>query len=216
MKCNEDQNRFVIETLDGCKFFHNGTIVQTQNNMKEIRLADVENWGNIAYAEYVLNKEPIQAGAGGFFVVPAGHSDCTPACENTEYSLGSYRAREDGSWIFRGTFMPLYGYCVDGMTNVIVVTGMPHDCAFAVSVKDNQYTFSLRFEINGKIPYESIKLQIHTFPSDDWADIAKCYRAHQLRSGFLPMKQRLNPELQYSLEAPNVRIRMAWKPVPCQ
>lgn len=216
MKCNEDKNRFVIETLDGCKFFHNGTIVQTQNNMKEIRLADVENWGNIAYAEYVLNKEQIPAGAGGFFVVPAGHSDCTPACENTEYSLGSYRAREDGSWIFRGTFMPLYGYCVDGMTNVIVVTGMPHDCAFAVSVKDNQYTFSLRFEINGKIPYESIKLQIHTFPSDDWADISKCYRAHQLRSGFLPMKQRLNPELQYSLEAPNVRIRMAWKPVPCQ
>ena len=24
MKCNEDKNRFVIETLDGCKFFHNG------------------------------------------------------------------------------------------------------------------------------------------------------------------------------------------------
>lgn len=207
---------FTVKTTDGLVFVHNCLCKKLQNGAKEIGVMDVENWEKVSYVEYALHTEPIRAGAKGFFIVPAGHSDCTPACENMEYSLGYYRERKDGEWIFRGTFMPVYGYCADGITNVAIVTGLPYDSAFVVRIKDNQYSFAVRFETKGKAPYESIKLLIHTLPSDDWADIAKYYRAHQLQNGFRPIKQRLNPELQYSVEAPNVRIRMAWKPVPCQ
>lgn len=207
---------FLITTVNGLTFMHGSTYKTAETDVEKIGMAAVKDWRAIAYVEYPLNPEPIPAGAKGYFVVPAGHSDCTPACENMEYSLGYYRDRKDGDWVFRGTFMPLYGYCVDGITKAIIVTGLPYDSAFVVRVKDGQYSFAIRFEIDGKIPYEPIALQIHTFNSNDWADIAKCYRTHQLHNGFLPMKQRINPQLQYSMESPNIRIRMAWKPVPCQ
>lgn len=208
--------KFYVQTLDGYILTYNGIYDTVQNNTKEIRIPDVENWENISYVEYTLNSTPIEAGSNGYYIVPAGHCDCTPSCENMEYSLGYYRHRTEGTWIFRGTFMPLYGFCVEGITTAVIVSGMPYDSAFVIRVNDNKYTFAIRFETNGKVPYESIKMVIHSFPSNDWADIAKCYRKHQLNNGFQSIKQRLNPALKYSIESPNIRIRMAWKPVPCE
>jgi hypothetical protein len=52
-------------------------------------------------------------------------------------------------------------------------------------------------------------------PDATYADMARTYRSYQLAHGFAPLARRMTPELAYSLDAINVRIRMGWKPVPC-
>lgn len=163
--------------------------------------------------EFVLNKTPISAGSEGFYIVPAGNR----MCPSRDYGLGLFEQQENQTISFPDAFMPVYGFKLDSTVYTVIVTGMCHDAEFVVDITDNQYTFKLRFETIGHNFYEPIRFEIHTLdnPNATWCDIAKEYRSHQLQSGFKPLKDRLNPDLKYSLEAPNVRIRMAWKPVPC-
>jgi len=95
---------------------------------------------------------------------------------------------------------------------------MPYDAAEMIAVKGGEYTMELRFMLNGKAPYENIKLEVHDIYGEDagYSDMARIYREHQLANGFESIKDRLNPTLAYAAESPNIRVRMGWKPVPCK
>ena len=172
------------------------------------------NYAEIEYVEYPLHNFEIKAGDDGFFLIPAGNK----GCRNREYALGVFKAREDGQSILKNCFTQVYGFKHFDLLRTVIVTGMPHDAQYAMFVKDNKYRFSLRFVTDGESPYENIKLEVHDIKdvAATYCDMAKIYREYQLTHGYKAIKDRLTPELEYSAQAPNIRIRMGWKPVPCQ
>ena len=175
--------------------------------------ADID-YTALEYVEYPLHDFEIKAGDEGFFLIPAGNK----GCQSREYALGSFKERENDSSILKNCFTKVYGFKHFDLLRTVIVTGMPYDVQYAMLVKNNKYSLSLRFVPNGEIPYENFKLEVHDKkdPNADYCDMAKIYREYQLAHGYKAIKDRLTPELEYSAQAPNIRIRMGWKPVPCQ
>lgn len=176
-------------------------------------LQDID-YALVEYVEFDLHEEEICAGDEGFYIVSAGWG----RCENHDYGICFFEEREDCEILLKDIFMPVFGLKHNGVCRVAIVTGMETDVAHVIKIENNKYKTKIRFEIEGYPPYENIKLEIHNVDGkdSDYSDIARVYRNHQLNNGFQTVKDRLNPETKYSVESTNVRIRMAWKPVPCQ
>ncbi|MBQ7294392.1 MAG: hypothetical protein IJW79_11725 [Clostridia bacterium] len=184
------------------------------NGVLEYEFTPNMNYSKVNYVEFPLHDFPINAGDDGFFLLPSGNK----GCKNREYALGIFKEREDEQAVLKNCFTSVYGFRHFELLRTAIVTGMEHDVQFVITVKDNQYSFSLRFVFDGEVPYENAKLEIHDVKNAEatYCDMAKIYREYKLKNGFRPIKARLTPELEYSAQAPNIRIRMGWKPVPCQ
>ena len=200
---------FFIKYTDGTTKIISGLMEEISASETEVELSDKLDYDKIDYIEYTMNTEDISAGDKGYYIVMEARS---------EFGIAYFKEREDSETILNQNVVSVYGYKHKDNCRTVIVTGMPYDVVQAVMVKDNKYYLKLRFKINGKVPYENIKLLITDMENPDatYADIARIYRNYQLKNGFRPLKDRLNPELKYSVEAPNVRIRMGWKPVPCE
>ena len=202
------------------KYNTNETIefqVLTKNSASgvlEYEFAENIDFTNVKYLEFPLHDFPIKSGDEGFFLIPAGNK----GCKSREYGLGIFKERENEEIILKNTFTSVFGFKHFELLRTVIVTGMRHDAQFVITVNDNAYRFSLRFDFNGETPYENIKLEVRDKKDANatYCDMAKIYREHLLKNGFKPIKERLTPELEYSAHAPNIRIRMGWKPVPCQ
>lgn len=187
---------------------------QLAENVYEIEFSEQVDYSKVDYIEYNLHTEQIRFGDEGFYIIPGGGWRCA----NGDYSLGHFKESADGEVIFWDAHMPVYGISHEKKCCAVIVTGMKYNAGFVVDVSEQTYKFKLRFEVNGEIPYENMKAELHWIEKENatWCDIAREYRSYQLAHGFRSIKERLNPELKYSVESPNVRIRMAWKPVPTQ
>ena len=172
------------------------------------------DFSDTKHVEFLLNDFEIKAGDEGFFLIPAGNK----GCKSREYAIGSFKERDDEVSILKNCFTSVYGFKHFDLLRTVIVTGMRHDAQFAIIARNGKYRLSIRFAFDGYPPYENIKLEVHDKKdaNADYCDMAKIYREHQLSNGFKPIKNRLTPELEYSAQAPNIRIRMGWKPVPCQ
>ena len=67
--------------------------------------------------------------------------------------------------------------------------------------------------------YEDISLLLITLPgaNADYSAMARCYRNYLLKNGLctrLSERAKTRPILKYLAEAPEIRIRMGWKPAP--
>lgn len=200
---------FFIKFINGTNQIISGSTNEISASEKEIELFEKLDYKRIEYIEYTMNSEDILAGDAGYYIVMEKRS---------EFGIAYFKKRSDSEIVLNQNVVSVYGYKHKEKCKAFIVTGMPYDVVQTVTVKDNKYYLKLRFNICGKIPYENIKLLITDIKKPDatYADIAKVYRNHQLKNGFKPLKDRLNPELKYSVESPNVRIRMGWKPVPCE
>lgn len=162
------------------------------------------------FVELTLNEQPIPAGSTGWYLVTNG-TKCN------DFAIGSYVPREDETFIQSRLRMPVLAFSAGDEAKVVIATGMQWDIAQVVEIKAGVYTHKLRFELYGHTPYEALSLRLITMPAGmTYSEAAREYRNFQLASGFKTIRERLNPELQYSVEAPNVRVRMGWKPVPCE
>ncbi len=175
--------------------------------------SDVD-YSEAEYVEYSMHDFPISAGDEGFFLIPSGNK----GCRNREFALGYFKERDDDSSILKNCFLQIYGFKHFDLLRSVIVTGMPFDAQFCMFVKDNKYRFTLRFATSGETPYEPIKLEVHDLRGADlgYSDMARVYREYQLAHGYKAIRDKLTPELEYAAQAPNIRIRMGWKPVPCQ
>lgn len=201
--------------------FRNGEVKQfdvapktVEKKVQEYEFDADINYSEVEYLEFPMHDFPILAGDEGFFLIPAGNK----GCKNREYAIGSFKAREDELSVLKNCFTSVYGFKHRQLLRTVIVTGMRYDVHFVMSVKDNIYSFSLKFVFDGEAPYENAKLEVHDLISDeaDYCDMAKIYREYQLKNGYRPIREKLTPELEYAAQAPNIRIRMGWKPVPCQ
>lgn len=100
---------------------------------------------------------------------------------------------------------------------VCIMTGMWEYHRFIIERKDGIYTIHPRFlmegqQIDGDFQAEYVML---TGEDADYSGMARAYQDYQLNTvGCKMIRDRMNPELEYVLDAPEIRIRQAWKPVP--
>ena len=202
---------------DGRSELHDLQVERVSDTVYSAELADVSDYRDIDYIDFDI-MTGMKAGDDGFYVIPQCMGIATTPRSCKEYGLGYYREREDEEYAYTNCVLPAYGVKHLDKSVVAIVTGLPYDQAWRISIKDNVYTVGVRFLIKGADVYESPKVEYHEIKKPDatYADMARVYRDYQLAHGFRPIKDRLTPELKYMTESVNVRIRMAWKEVPCK
>ena len=205
-------NEFFIKYSDGKTDTADAEIAS--GNITSLKFPPKYEFDKIEYVELKLHSDAIHAGDKGYYLVQAGNA----RCESRDFGIGFYKERKDGEFIIRDCFITVFGIAHNDKCYIAIVTGMATDISQVIRIEHNQYFINVRFDIDGTTPYEDIKVEFHKIdkPDAEYSDMAKEYRNYQLRHGFTPLKERLNPELNYSVESVNVRIRMGWKPVPCQ
>lgn len=90
------------------------------------------------------------------------------------------------------------------------------DLFFHIEVKNNQYSITPQFMLDGDDVTDDIKIVFYPMPHATYSDMAAKYRTYQLNHGCIPLKERAKnrPELAYAAESMEFRVRMGWKPVP--
>lgn len=145
--------------------------------------------------------------ADGYAVVPTGTNEGgTMLCR--------FNVKPDCEYIAVSNTMPVFGFKTGEQTIFAVVTGLTFEYKIVVGVKNNQYYIYPRFYLNGKNLYESIQIEYYLLPKgSDYNDMAAFYR--QMKN-VTPLSQRIktSSELKYATESLELRIRLAWKPVP--
>lgn len=113
--------------------------------------------------------------------------------------------------------MPLLGVKTPRECFACIVTGLSAQHSFIVAREQGVYTAHLRFRLEGQPIEEDMQAEfcLLTGAEADYNGMAAAYRAHQLTVGGCKLiRDRMNEDLAYVLDAPEVRIRQAWKPVP--
>lgn len=115
--------------------------------------------------------------------------------------------------------MPMFGWATPQGAFLAIVTHLKCYPKMLVEVKGGRYYVSC--VLDGELcsdPYENFEIEYHQFPAGTgYATLARRYREYQLaRRAVKPLRERVldNPALKYAVEAPEIRIRQAWKPVP--
>ena len=189
------------------------------NLNREYKIHWVEN-------DYVLKKEDIlpdteyiefsddsfsaSVGDDGYYAV----SDCD--------GKGSYLCRfnkhKNYEIVLKQNLMPIFGIKNSHICVLGIAKGLKQNFYVVTGIKDGMYYFKLRFEITKLGAYEDIRFSlIQLALNAGYAEMASVYRDYQLKRGAcVPLKERVkdNPYLKYAVEAPEIRIRMGWKPVP--
>lgn len=132
--------------------------------------------------------------------------------------LGTFKKCPDGDYRTANARMPMFGVRTPRGAMTVVLRGMRYEAEHCVSLKNGDYTVFPRYILDGEKPYDDISIEFHYLPATaSYSDMAKAYRKLQLDAGICrPLKERVKEraELAYASQAPEVRVRMAWKPVP--
>ena len=145
----------------------------------------------------------------GYFVIPG------EAFEGT--MLSRFHPREDTDYQPSYCHMACLGMRKDGNAVLGISTGMRPYFSVAAGVRDGQYYAYPLFLLHGEAAEEDVVMEYHFLPGGTYADMARCYRQHQLtRGGCVPLKERAErePRLKAAMEGPEIRVRQGWKPVP--
>ena len=146
--------------------------------------------------------------AEGYAIAPRGTKEGgTMLCRFTDN-------KPDCEYISDSNQMPIFGFKTSDSTVFAVVTGMTFEYKIVVGVKSGIYYIYPRFYLNGKNLYEDMTIEYHILPKgSDYNDMATLYRSIKNPT---PLKKRAeeSEEVKYAAESIELRIRMAWKPVP--
>ena len=146
-------------------------------------------------------------GDPGFWVVSSGE-------------FGTFRCDDGKLDCNRWQLMSFYGMQTPERTFVAIVRKLKYYFTTRVVAEKGAYRMSCALEKElASQPYEDLEIEFRTLSGRDatLGGIARAYRRHQLDRGAVqPLKERVkkNETLRYAIEAPEVRIRQAWKPVP--
>ena len=115
--------------------------------------------------------------------------------------------------------MPMFGWSTPRGAWLAVIESLKYYPKMLVVAEGGRYAVSC--VLDGDLcsdPYEDFGIAYHPFPAGTgYAALARRYREYQLARGAVkPLRERVrdNPALRYAVEAPEIRIRQAWKPVP--
>ena len=133
-------------------------------------------------------------------------------------NLGTFRETK-GRVSLGAPFMPMFGMKTPRMTFVAIGTGMPYYFQNVVTAENGNYSLEAIYGKNLLRAYEDIAIEFHVLSGNEanYAGMARVYRRYQLnRKACVALRERAksSPELRYAVEAPEVRVRHGWKPVP--
>ncbi len=155
------------------------------------------------YVDFMPDYSPANEGEDGYF-----------AFNN---NLVRFKNHEDGTYDTGYCFMHFFGVKTGSVCFTAVISSLWEQHSLIVSRRNGVYTIHPRFLLEGVAAEEDMKVEYHflTGADADYSGMARVYRAWQLSHGIcVPIRQRMNDDLAYVLDAPEVRIRMGWKPVP--
>lgn len=141
-------------------------------------------------------------------------------CE--DYGLFHFnKHNEDFDITLRELNMPVFGLKTETRCFLAVVSGMAFDFSLRIVLQNGSYSLYPGFEPNGETPYEDFALDIFELTGEDanYSGMARRYRRYRMEQGdLIPLEQRIkeNAALSYAVQAPMIRIRCGWKPVPPQ
>jgi len=167
--------------------------------------------GCIRYLDLMPDFFTAETGTDGFMLIPC--------YEGSHYSaLTFFRPREDCEEIFPDSSMPFYACRRGNKAVMAVVAGMKFDYSLVLGVKNGRYYLFPRFILDGKAPYEDIRIQLIRFSGNiRYPEMARAYRKYQLKHGACrPLREKAaeRPILKEYVPTLECRIRLAWKPVP--
>ena len=103
-----------------------------------------------------------------------------------------------------------------------IIKGLEYECKQAVTfVYGNEYQYYYHYEtLKDIVPYEPLTIDFYPLEGKDanYAGMARLCRKYLIEADRMPqlVKDRIgeNEHLKYASEAPEIRIRLGWKPVP--
>lgn len=129
-----------------------------------------------------------------------------------------FNEKADREVICKQDLMPIFGIKNRNMSVLGIVEGMKQNFFIRFGVSDGNYSLTLRFEITKMGLYEDISFRLIFLDNNaEYSDMAVKYREIQLEKNVvLPLSERAkhNQFLKYAVEAPEIRIRLGWKPAP--
>lgn len=113
----------------------------------------------------------------------------------------------------------LIGIKRNGFVAVGKILGMQDEYNLVCEKSGNSYHYYIKFPLDGRRPYEDIKVVLHIFDdqNSDFSDMACWYRDYGLETGELTTlseKRKKSEIVDYAADSVNIRIRLAWKPAP--
>lgn len=149
-----------------------------------------------------------QAGEEGYFVVPGAPAEGT--------FLTRFTPRENMAYTAEFSHLHCLGMRRAGRATLAIVAGLKLLYSASVRVENGRYTAYPTFKINGGTVYEDIVVEYYDLGDGDYSAMARRYREYQMaREGCVPLSQRVADErLRRAADAPEIRVRQAWKPVP--
>ncbi len=201
----------IINFSDGTK---QESVLRTEKNGDIVIGTFEENidFKKVDFIDVLINQEPIKAGDNGFFLMSGGWWQSSLH----DTAIGYYKIQEDIEYINYDPHLYVVGINHNNNAYIAISKGMKEVSHQKIVVKINEYKFYFRFSIDGEIPYEKISIEIRPVYDDlSYSAMGREYRKYVLENGFVSIKDRLTPALKYASESMCVRVRQAWKPVPC-
>lgn len=113
--------------------------------------------------------------------------------------------------------MYFYGIQKKERTLLAIIEGMRFEALTYLTYENGRHEvfFSLPLDEDGIDVYEDVTLRVITLPAgSDYNDVAKKYRAYKLTGGMKTLKEKKNAFIDRMATGMEIRVRMAWKPVP--
>ncbi len=163
----------------------------------------------IEYLEFDFGDMDAKAGDEGYYLIGDTY--------HTGTHLVYFKEKQNADHVIIQRLMPLFGVKKRGMCRLVICRGMAYHLFLHVGVQDGGYDIRPRIRLLFDAPYEDIVFRVIEFPDGaDYNDMAAYYRQLRISDGCVPLAERekTNPYLAYATDAPEIRIRMGWKPVP--
>ena len=143
----------------------------------------------------------------GYFAVPMLHRSY----------LTYFKPRQDFCEDTLLFSMPFYGVKRSGECFIVLLEGLAPEARLYQSYHRGSYRICFRFDFQADsiVPYDDITLQIiFLAPDADYNAMARAYREYQYAHGLQTILEKKRKAVTYAAEAPEIRLRLAWKPVP--
>ncbi len=136
---------------------------------------------------------------------------------HTGTHLVCFTEKSNCEYVIPQRLMPIFAVKTKELARFVICEGMKYSFFVRTGVKEGRYFIFPRIVLSGDAPYEDIVLRAVDFDIKcDYSDMASYYRSLRLQGGCIPIAEREknNVHLSYAADAPEIRIRMGWKPVP--
>ena len=183
-------------------------IAKEENNIFTINKEEIPT--DIEYLDFTSEDFSAKSGDSGYYVIADYDKKGSRLCY--------FNDKPDSERIFKQDLMPIFGVKKADKTLLIIVEGLKYEFSIVVGVKDSEYYIYPRFYLKDKIAYEDIRIRVLNMDKNaTYSDMAVAYRNYKLENGKCkPLSEKIEnrKQLAYAVNAPEIRIRMGWKPAP--